>query len=144
MILFLGFLWFRTTEIIPAEIEVTAEDGRILKVSEPDGKYLVVSYVQSWCGDCYRELPSLSDLQSKIGKERLKVILVSDEDWQKIHLFQERSQSDLPFFRSAKEFSDFGILYFPTTVLLSPERKVLLTREEGYDWNDPAVHQLIR
>ncbi len=145
LILFiLGFRWFRSADVVPSDIEIKEETGGILKVSEPDGKYLVVSYVQSWCGDCYRELPSLSALQSKIGKERLQVVLVSDEDWQKIHLLQKRSESDLPFFRSAKEFSDYGIRYFPTTVLLSPERKVLMIREEGYDWNGPEVHRLIQ
>lgn len=135
--------YYHNPELPLSKTRLTTLDGRAWDPQKSKGKYLLISCVQSWCRDCIREVPSLAALQAFAGKNRLEVLLVSDEDPQKIRQFADRIKADLPIYQSAEKFSDLGIRVFPVTWLLDPEGKVLLTKLEGYDWNSAEVQALI-
>ncbi len=105
--------------------------------------YVLVSYFQSWCGDCLREAPSIAELQKASGGQ-VSVLMISDEPWEKIEPFRARAGADLPFFQSAAPLKQLGIYSYPTTYLLGPDRKVILEKQEGYNWNSPEVHKLTK
>lgn len=119
-------------------------DGRIFEPSGTKGKYLLISCFQSWCGDCIREAPSIQALQKSLDEDKLEVLLISDEAWEKINRFGKLSKTDLSYFRSQTSFGELGIRVYPTTWLLSPDRKVLMVKREGFDWNSPEVHAMIQ
>ena len=121
-----------------------SENGEKLDIEQMEEPYLLISCVQSWCGDCIRETPSIQALQEKIGKEKLAVVMMSDEEWGKIRRFSELSHSNLPIWQSEKSLADLGVRVFPTTWLLGPDRKVLLAKLEGFDWNSAEVHLLLK
>jgi thiol-disulfide isomerase/thioredoxin len=121
-----------------------SENGEKLDIEQMEEPYLLISCVQSWCGDCIRETPSIQALQEKIGKEKLAVVMISDEEWGKIRRFSELSHSNLPIRQSEKSLADLGVRVFPTTWLLGPDRKVLLAKLEGFDWNSAEVHRLLK
>ncbi len=107
-------------------------------------KYVLVSYFQSWCGDCARELPSIQALEDKIGADNIKVVLISDEPFSKINKFKNHFRSKLPFYQSVESFNEIGIRVFPTTYLIGPNGKLLLSKLEGFDWSSPEVLHLIK
>jgi thiol-disulfide isomerase/thioredoxin len=108
------------------------------------GKYVLVSYFQTWCADCIRELPHIQSLQQKIGKEMLSVYLISDEELPKLKRFQNRFKVDLPIFQTQVALKLQGVFSYPTTYLISPEGKILLVKKEGYDWSQVSVIQLFQ
>lgn len=131
-------------ELPLSKTKLETEDGRIFDASGSRGNYLLISCFQSWCGDCIREAPSIQGLQKYLGKDKLEVLMVSDEEWEKINRFRKLSKTDLPHFRSQTSFSELGIRVYPTTWLLSPDRKVLMVKREGFNWNSPEVHAMIQ
>jgi thiol-disulfide isomerase/thioredoxin len=135
---------FFIPELPIGKTSLISEDGSKLEIEQLEQPYLLISCVQSWCGDCIRETPSIQALQEKAGKEKLAVVMMSDEDWKKIRRFSELSHSSLPVWQSGTSLADLGVRVFPTTWLLGPDRKVLLAKLEGYDWNSPEVHALLK
>ena len=119
------------------------ESGKEISGSRFMGKYILVSYFQTWCGDCARELPSIQQLADEVGKEKLEVVLISDEDFQKINAFKGKFGSNLSFYRSKESLKALGISVYPSTYLIDPKGKIRLSKLEGFDWSSTVVKQLI-
>ena len=52
-------------------------DGEEVRISERRGKVVMVSFWASWCGYCRRQFPMLDTFQTRVGRDRLEVILVN-------------------------------------------------------------------
>jgi len=112
------------------------ESGNKISLSDNKGKVMLISYFQSWCGDCRKEQPELEALQQAVGgEEKLKIFLVSDEDWTKINTVKDATKTNLTFYKSEKSLKDIGIRKFPTTYLLNKKGEVVEAKVEGIHWN---------
>lgn len=132
---------FRFPPLPLSQTTLINEKGETVAADGFQTPYVLVSYFQSWCSDCLREAPSIAALKQTSGG-RVSVLMISDEPWEKINPFRARAGADLPFFQSATPLKQLGIYSYPTTYLLGPDRKVLLEKQEGYDWNSPEVQAL--
>ena len=106
-------------------------------------KILIVSYFQTWCGDCVKEQPQLQQLKQRYN-DTLEILMVSDEPLAKIAAFKARFQSGLNFYHSTQKLkADLGVSAYPTTYLLDKKGKILLKKVEGIQWYTPEVLTLI-
>jgi thiol-disulfide isomerase/thioredoxin len=106
-------------------------------------KILIVSYFQTWCGDCVKEQPQLQQLKQRYN-DTLEILMVSDEPLSKIAAFKARFQSGLNFYHSTQKLkADLGVSAYPTTYLLDKKGKILLKKVEGIQWYTPEVLTLI-
>ena|GEM_PF-1445626 len=123
---------------------LTGMDNAVLDVKSLKGKVVIVSYFQTWCSDCVKEQPDLQKLQDHFGKDKLTVLMVSDEPVEKITAFKTMFGSQLGFYKSASGLKqDLGIRAFPTTFLLDRSGKVKLKKVEGIHWYTPEIIQTI-
>ncbi len=118
--------------------------GQSVELKDLRGRFVLVSYFQTWCGDCIREIPNIQHLQEKVGKDKLRVLLVSDEGWAKINEFKKRRKYNLDYYLSEKSLTEQGINVFPTTYLIDPNGKVIMSKLEQYDWDNEEVIHLIK
>jgi len=125
------------------EEKLKDEAGKSHAAADWKGKYILVSYFQSWCGDCGRELPSVISLQQNIGKDKLEVVLISDEPFEKINKFKNHFKADFVFYQSEKKLKNIGINVFPTTYLLDPKGNIIASKLEGFDWNSDEIKKLM-
>lgn len=106
-------------------------------------KILIVSYFQTWCGDCVKEQPQLQQLKQRYN-DTLEILMVSDESLSKIAAFKTRFQSGLNFYHSTQKLkAELGVSAYPTTYLLDKKGKILLKKVEGIQWYTPEVMTLI-
>lgn len=151
-ILFIGFAvaaWFYRAYKLPPNLnadtaKLVNEFGSPVRISDYKGKYVLVNYFQTWCGDCIQELESMDALQMKIGKDRIQVMLISDEPWEKIKRFKERHGKTLDYFQSLKTLKSQNIRIFPTSFLLDQNGKVLLSKINSFEWDGSEVLRLIK
>jgi thiol-disulfide isomerase/thioredoxin len=122
--------------------DLTTIHGKPVPKDLADGKWVLVSYVQSWCSECIREMPSIERLQNQVGTEKLAVFLISDEDTARIHRLMRRTT--LPIFQSSTGFKRKGIFVYPTTLLLDPKGNLRIKKEEGFAWDSQEVLQLFK
>jgi thiol-disulfide isomerase/thioredoxin len=55
-------------------------DGKTVRLSDFEGKPVVVFFWASWCPHCRNELPQMERLQLAASKERVRVVAVNVED----------------------------------------------------------------
>jgi thiol-disulfide isomerase/thioredoxin len=103
---------------------------------------LIVTYFQSWCGDCRRELPELEALQKQFPGQ-LKVLVITDESFEISKQAKEYLKIDLPFYKSEKTLKEIGIHRFPTTYLLDKKGSVIESKVEGIHWNTKEIQEEI-
>jgi thiol-disulfide isomerase/thioredoxin len=95
------------------------------------GKYLLIDFWASWCPDCRKEMPDLVELYDSFKDKNFEIVGYSldnkKEAWMKgitdlnISWFQ---MSDLDYWNS-KGALYYGVRWIPTTILLSPEGKII-------------------
>ncbi|MCW3104313.1 MAG: Redoxin domain protein [Bacteroidetes bacterium] len=140
--------WFyKAYKMVPSlpvyDHELINEQGNKIKISDLKGHYVLISYFQTWCGTCAKELPGIDALQMSIGKDKLSVLIVSDEPEEKILRFKERFCNTLDYYRTDKPLIDLGIRVFPTTYLLNKKGEVILSNLDAFDWNSEEVKKAI-
>ena len=119
-------------------------DGTELKLSDHDGKVVVVSFWASWCGYCREEFPYLDKLQ-RAAPERIKVVSVNTEErdvFRKIsRVLAEHVQLTLTYDPSKtcqQAFEAPGSL--PYTVVLKRDRSVAGIKT---GWGESSLTSLV-
>lgn len=143
-----GAWFFKSYKMVP-ELktegpELKNEWDEVIQISGFKGQYVLLSYFQTWCGDCIQELQSIDALQMKVGKDKLKVIMVSDESWKKINHFKEKNCNTLDYYQSVKSLNSQNIRVFPTSYLLDKNGVVIMSQLKAFDWSSDEVVQLIQ
>lgn len=105
--------------------------------------YTLLNIWGTWCPPCRNELPSLQRLQTRLQKEGIQVVgLALDADDHVVREFLIERNVVYPNFldrdhRIALEV--LGIRFFPTTLLLDPEKNILAIIEREQIWDSPAM-----
>ena len=118
--------------------------GDEVKISDYKGKIVVVSFYATWCSFCQKELPVLLNIQKKLTKENVQVIIVNYKERRK----QERkvskilSKHDLVVTRDRKGNIGykFGVESIPYMILIDREGKVKFTYH-GY--GEKVLHSIV-
>ena len=124
--------------------QLTDLDNLKLDLAKLEGKVFVISFFQTWCGDCVKENPELKKLQEEFDSTKFQVILVSDEPMEKLKLFDDRFQSGLKIYQSSVALKDLGVSRFPTTFLIDKKGNTLIHKVEGINWYTPEIIEKIK
>ena len=148
-ILFAVISWFIKAYKLPPELksereEIKSETGISHRIADFKGYYVLVCYFQTWCGDCIEELASIDALQTKVGKDRIKVLMITDEGWKKIIHFKDKYCNTLDYYQSTTSLNSMNIRVFPTTYLLDKDGKILMSKIQSFDWSSNEVLQRIK
>ncbi len=119
--------------------------GQAFDVGKLEDKVYIVSYFQTWCSDCVKEQPELQKLQQHFGKDKLEILMVSDEPVEKIDTFRHRFESPLNFYHSslALKGPEVAVKHFPTTYLVGKQGQVAKVKVEGIHWYNEEIINLV-
>ena len=120
------------------EIALENPQGKVMKLSDLQGKYVLIDFWASWCGPCRRENPNVVRLYQKYRSENFDIFSVSlDKDKEKWiraikadGLIWDNHVSDLKYWDS-EVVSKYQINGIPHTVLIDPEGKIIATKLRG-------------
>lgn len=118
------------------------EQNKQIAIKDFKGEVLIVTYFQTWCGDCRKELKELNALQEKFPDE-LKILVITDESFEKSHRVKDFLKINLPFYKSEKSLKEIGIRRFPTTYLLNKEGNIEEAKVEAIYWNTKEIQDKI-
>lgn len=109
------------------DFALTSIDGESLKLSDYQGKVVLVNFWATWCGPCVIETPALVRMYNKYKSQGFAVIgvaLQSEEDGVKDFVKQYR----VPYAIGRDTTSEVGLRYqvfaLPSSFLFSPDGKV--------------------
>lgn len=108
------------------------------------GQVTVVACFQTWCSDCIKEIPLLAEMRQMVGSDRINVLLISDEPFDKLVRFAGAYGDDIQIAQATFGFKASGIDVYPTTFLLNKDGEIVLEKFEGWNWTNPETLELIR
>ncbi len=128
-------------------------DGKPKKLSDWQGKTVLVNLWATWCVPCRKEMPALDRLQTKLKGPNFEVVAVNIDtrDPEKPKAFlKDAGLTDLGYFtdRNAKVFQDLRsigrALGMPTSVLVDPKGCEIATIAGPAEWDSDDAVKLIR
>ena len=118
---------------VAPEFRLKGPDGKELALSDFRGKYVVLDFWASWCGDCRRDIPNIKALYEKYSPKGVEFVGVSFDDnaerWQnaiKEFGLKYHQVSELKKWKTTDIYAAYGIKWIPTIYIISPDGKVKL------------------
>jgi len=121
------------------DISGTQPDGKVIKLSDFYGDYLLLDFWASWCPPCRKESPNLVKAYNKYKAKGFTIFAVSldqkKENW--VNAIEKDGLtwnhiSDLKFWDSAAA-KVYGIRNIPSNVLIDPKGNIIARNLRGED-----------
>ena len=107
------------------------ERGRDVKLSEFQGKVVLLNFWATWCGPCKIEMPWFVEFQRKYKDKGFSVVAVSldDEGWEVVRPFVDELELNFPVVVGSDEMADEfgGVVALPTTFMIDKQGRIVAT-----------------
>ncbi len=133
----------------PVSEEVfTHADGGEFRLSDFQGKHVLVNFWATWCAPCRKEMPMLSELQTEFGGDAFEVVTIATgrNDIAGIKRFLAEVEVDnLPLYLDPRQglARDMAVLGLPITVILNPEGREIARMRGDAEWNSESAKAII-
>ena len=118
-----------------------SDSQRTVTLSQLRGKPVILNFWATWCPPCVEEMPSLVELQKKLG-DKVTVLAVSeDADQNAVNQFVRDHNVDLLTVRDPKQSANalYGTFKFPETYVIDRDGKIVRKFIGATDWTSPDL-----
>jgi thiol-disulfide isomerase/thioredoxin len=125
--------------------ELTATDGRKMKLSDLKGKVVMIDFWATWCGPCVKSTPTLNKLYAKYKEQGFEILYVSvDEqsDFYKIAPFVKEHKLGFPVLLDEGAKALYNVKVFPTTIFIDREGNIM-HRDTGFGEESPRMLETV-
>ena len=120
------------------------EEGKIVRLSDFQGKYVLLDFWASWCSPCIKEIPNLVDVYDRIDRSQVEFISIC-LDTKKSPLAKLTKKYKMAWTQlgsldgfQAKVADQFSISYLPNVLLINPEG-VVVAQNTGLQGGDLLI-----
>ncbi len=117
---------------VAPDFELLDKDGNSVRLSDYQGKVVMIDFWASWCNICVKAIPEVKEIYNKYKDKNFELISISvdykQEEWKQtitaynmdwVHLFDEKAPSENNV--SSLKYKVTGI---PTIVIVDKEGKI--------------------
>jgi len=145
---FANFTFFDRPRPVP-EVRFLDGEGRALTLDRFHGKVVLLNLWATWCAPCRREMPTLDNLQARLGGDDFEVVALAVDrgGGAKVKAFLEELELGrlaLYLDPSSRALRALGAYGLPTTLLIDREGGEVMRAIGPAEWDGPEIVALIR
>lgn len=131
-----------------SEAVFTDPGGQEYRLSDWQGKYVLLNFWATWCAPCRKEMPALDALQKEFGGEAFEVVTLATGRNALAGInrfFAEEAIETLPILLDPQQAvaRDMGVLGLPISVLLDPEGREIARLRGDADWYSDSARAIV-
>jgi thiol-disulfide isomerase/thioredoxin len=124
-------------------------DDKPLTLADYKGKVVLVNFWATWCAPCVSEMPSLDQLQKKMGKDKFVILPLSLDGPTRAKVapfYQDKKLGELGIYfdKGRSAMQALGISVLPTSILVDADGRELGRIEGEADWSTPEALALMK
>jgi peroxiredoxin len=126
---------------------IRADNGKVITARDFGGKLLILNFWATWCAPCVYEIPSLNELQRRLGPDGLVVLGVSqDQSETDYKAFLDRFHVAFLTARQPDESIKirYGTIQIPESYIIDRNGKVIEKVVSEADWTSAPMVQYLR
>ena len=121
------------------------KEGKIITLSDMQGKVIFINMWATWCAPCLAEMPSINKLYKEMGDEVVFVMLSLDDDFEKAKAFDIRKGYNFPIYSLASSMpAMYDSSTIPTTYIIDAQGNLVLTHSGMADYNSAKFKTFLR
>ena len=123
------------------------EDGEF-RLSDWQGKVVLVNFWATWCAPCREEMPALDALNAEFGGENFEVLTVAtgrNPPQVMTAFFEETGIETLPLLRDPRQqlAREMAVMGLPVSVILDREGREIARLTGDADWHSDSARAVI-
>jgi thiol-disulfide isomerase/thioredoxin len=123
-------------------IQLTDLTGKVVDLSQFQGKAVFINFWATWCKPCLQEMPSLAVTQNKLKHEPIVFLFASNETLERIARFKDNQKFEFSYFQLGN-MESLNIQALPTTFIFDSEGELKFSEVGFRDWTSPESIQVI-
>lgn len=136
-----------------ADLQLPGVDGQAHRLSEWDGKLVLLNFWATWCEPCREEMPLLSHTQTQFAQSGLAVVGIAIDDSAAVQDFLRDRPVRYPILVGGDDEANPALLFgdtrsvLPYSVLINRDGKILAQRAGRFSasgltgWLQPHLEQ---
>jgi len=120
--------------------------GKEHTLSQYKGKVVLLNFWASWCPPCIKEIPSMSNLNSKLKNAPFKILAVNlGETKDQMSEFIKKYRVNFTILLDPNQSApkDYKVFAFPTSYIIDKKGKIRYSIAGGFDWDTAYIKDLI-
>jgi peroxiredoxin len=127
---------------IAEPFELPGAAGGRVSLGDHAGEVVLLNFWATWCPPCREELPALQALHASLASEGLTILAVSVDGGSADAVARFAAERGLAFpvlhDPSEEVARRYGVLAYPTSVVIDRAGRVVLSAPGAYAWSAPA------
>jgi len=128
-------------------------DGKVISLSDLQGKYVLIDFWASWCKPCRKAFPHMKELYKKYHSKGFEILGVTNDTNHK--LWKKAIEKDeIPWLNVADEFPEnggtarvigqYGMDYLPSTLLIDKDGIIIAKQLHGHELDEKLKELFVK
>jgi peroxiredoxin len=130
------------------EWSLSTPGDEVHRLTDHRDRVVLLNFWATWCAPCREELPTLEALHQELGDEGLTVIGVNVDGGgiERVQRFAEQRALSFHLAHDAEQrvSRSYGVLGYPTTVVIDRSGRIVLSELGAWDWSHPEAVAWLR